>query len=70
MFAPPFDRNAPARSFLARYTLCNVCIATETDVHVRFCTEPEERSERGWLAAERGESLFAGTDLSHSFTGT
>jgi hypothetical protein len=44
MYAPPSDRNARARSFLARYTLCYMCIATEADVNVRFCTEPEEVS--------------------------
>jgi hypothetical protein len=29
-------RNARARSFLTRYTRCNACIATATNVHVRF----------------------------------
>jgi hypothetical protein len=39
------DRKGRARAFLMRYTLCNLCIVTETDVHVRSRSQSHEVNE-------------------------
>jgi hypothetical protein len=37
-----FCRNSRTRSFLMRYTSCNVCIATGTNVYVSSCKSDGE----------------------------
>jgi hypothetical protein len=38
--------NGCARAFLMRYTRCNVCIAREVNVHVRFQPPGNQQHER------------------------